>query len=61
MLPWRRISLVAAALFAATLVAITAFELAAGKPVSSMTGGSDGDGRTAHPPRWRLRRWHVDR
>ncbi len=46
MLPWRRISLVAAALFVATLVVITAFELAAGKPVSSMTGGSDGDGRT---------------
>ena len=46
MLPWKRISLVAAALFAATLVTITAFEIAAGKPVSSMTGGSDGDGRT---------------
>ena len=46
-LPWKRISLVAAGLFAAALVAITAFELATGESVSSMTGGTDdGDGTT---------------
>ena len=41
-LPWRRISLVAAGLFAAAVLAITAFELVAGQSVSSITGGSDG-------------------
>jgi hypothetical protein len=41
-LPWRRISLVAAGLFAAAVLAITAFELVAGESVSSITGGSDG-------------------
>jgi hypothetical protein len=41
-LPWKRISLVAAGVFAAAVVAITAFELVAGESVSSITGGSDG-------------------
>ena len=45
-LPWKRISLTAAALFAATVVAITAFELATGRTLSSFTGGSDGGGGT---------------
>jgi hypothetical protein len=45
-LPWRRISLVAAGLFAAAVVAITAFELAVGESVSSITGGSQGGGPT---------------
>ena len=46
MLPWKRISLVAAGFFAAAVLAITAFELATGDSVSSMTGGTDGDGGT---------------
>ena len=46
MLPWKRISLVAAGLFAAAVIAITAFELATGESVSSMTGGTDGEGGT---------------
>lgn len=45
-LPWKQISLVAAGLFAASIVAITAFELVAGESVSSITGGTDGDGGT---------------
>ena len=43
-LPWKRISLVAAGLFAAAILAITAFELVAGESVSSITGGTDGGG-----------------
>jgi hypothetical protein len=42
-LPWKRISLIAAGLFAAAVLAITAFELIAGQSVSSITGGSEGD------------------
>jgi hypothetical protein len=45
MLPWKRISLVAAGLFAAAVLAITAFELIAGQSVSSLTGGSEKDDR----------------
>ena len=41
-LPWKRISLVAAGLFAAAVLAITAIELVAGQSVSSITGGSEG-------------------
>jgi hypothetical protein len=44
-LPWKRIALSAAALFAAVLLTITAFEVLTGRSVSSRTGGSD-DGRT---------------
>ncbi len=46
MLPWKRISLFAAGLFAAAVLAITAFELVAGKSVSSITGGTEGGGGT---------------
>jgi hypothetical protein len=46
LLPWKRISLIAAGLFAATVVAITAFELVAGESVSSITGGTQGNGGT---------------
>ena len=45
-LPWKRISLIAAGLFVAAILAITAFELVAGQSVSSITGGTDGDGGT---------------
>ena len=45
-LPWRRISLLAAAVFATALITITAFELVAGQSVSSITGGTDGDDGT---------------
>ncbi len=45
-LPWKRIALIAAGLFVAAVLAITAFELVAGKSVSSITGGTDGDGDT---------------
>ncbi len=46
LLPWKRIALTAAALFAVTLLAITVFELVAGRTVSSITGGTDGKGGT---------------
>lgn len=45
-LPWKRISLIAAELFVAAVLAITAFELVAGRSVSSITGGTDGDDGT---------------
>jgi hypothetical protein len=45
-LPWKRIALVAAALFVAVMVAVTAFELLTGKPVSAYTGGSSDSGTT---------------
>lgn len=41
-LPWKRISLIAAGLFVAAILTITAFELVAGRSVSSITGGTDG-------------------
>jgi hypothetical protein len=43
-LSWKRIALVAAAFFAAALLAITSFEVVAGRPISSLTGGTDGGG-----------------
>jgi len=43
-LPWKRISLIAAGLFVAAVLAITAFELVAGQSVSSITGGTEGGG-----------------
>ncbi|HEU4567109.1 MAG TPA: hypothetical protein VFR99_03680 [Marmoricola sp.] len=45
-LPWKRIALVSAALFVVAIVAITVFELIAGKPVSDFTGGSHSSGGT---------------
>lgn len=44
-LPWRQVLLAAGALFLVAVVLITALELAAGRSVSSITGGSGG-GRT---------------
>lgn len=41
-LPWKRIALVAVGLFATALLTITAFELVAGRSVSSITGGTHG-------------------
>lgn len=43
-LPWKRISLVAAGFFAAAVLLITAFELVAGQTISSITGDTDGGG-----------------
>ena len=40
-LPWKHIGLTTLALFVVSLVVITAFELLAGRSVSSLTGGSD--------------------
>lgn len=45
-LPWKRVALTAAALFAVAVVAITVFELLAGRSVSDYTGGTSGDGGT---------------
>lgn len=45
-LPWKRISLITAGLFTATVLAITAFELVAGQSVSSITRGTEGGGGT---------------
>jgi hypothetical protein len=44
LLPWKRISIIAAGLFAAAVLTITAFELVAGESVSSITGGTEGGG-----------------
>jgi hypothetical protein len=49
-LPWKRIVVASAALFAVAMAAILAFELATGRPVSSYTGGtSDTDRGTSVP------------
>lgn len=48
-LPWKRIGLVSAALFAVTVVAILLFELSIGRPVSSLTGGTDSESGTLVP------------
>jgi hypothetical protein len=45
-LPWKRISMITAGLFAAAVVAITAIEIVAGQTVSSITGNTDGGGGT---------------
>jgi hypothetical protein len=39
-LPWNRVALVAALMFVIAIAAVTAFELVAGRPVSSFTGGT---------------------
>ena len=41
-LPWTQIAVFSVGLFAAVLVAITAFEIVSGRSVSSYTGGGDG-------------------
>ena len=46
-LPWRHVVLGAALTFVVALAAITAFELVAGRPVASYTGGTDRDNGTS--------------
>lgn len=46
-LPWRNIALGAMGMFLLVMVAITVFELAMGRAVSTYTGGSDRDTRTS--------------
>ncbi|GAB2753027.1 hypothetical protein [Nocardioides pakistanensis] len=48
-LPWKRIALVSVGVFVAAMAVIVAFELVAGRAVSSYTGGSDADRRTSIP------------
>lgn len=48
-LPWKRIGLVSAALFAVTVVVIMLFELSIGRPVASLTGGTDSESGTLVP------------
>lgn len=49
-LPWKRLLVVSAAVFAVAMAAILAFEVATGRPVSSYTGGtSDTEGGTSVP------------
>ncbi|MFZ2016864.1 MAG: hypothetical protein WAV00_23865 [Nocardioides sp.] len=45
-LPWKQISLAAAGVFVVAVLAITGFELVAGRTVSSITGGTNGGGGT---------------
>jgi hypothetical protein len=49
-LPWKRISLVTAGVFAAAMVAIVSFELIAGRSVSTITHGTDGNGASTSIP-----------
>ena len=46
-LPWKRVALVAAGTFAVVMIAISAFELLGGKPVSSYTSGTSVSGGTS--------------
>lgn len=46
-LPWKRIALLAVGFFVAAAVLITAFELIAGRPISSYTGGSSNEHGTS--------------
>ena len=46
LLPWKRIAVYAAGLFVVAILTITAFELIAGRTVSSYTGGDDSGGTT---------------
>lgn len=48
-LPWKRIIGATVALFAITMALILAFELSAGRSVSSITGGTSGTGGTSIP------------
>jgi hypothetical protein len=49
-LPWRRITLAAAALFVVAMAAIVTFELITGRAVSTYTGGSDRNGPRVSVP-----------
>jgi hypothetical protein len=42
-LPWKRIALVTAGVFVAAMIVIVTFELVAGRPLSTVTGGTSGD------------------
>ncbi|HWU20711.1 MAG TPA: hypothetical protein VN088_04250 [Nocardioides sp.] len=46
-LPWRRVALLTAAVFVVAMVAISGFEVLAGRSVSSLTGGTTTDKRTS--------------
>jgi hypothetical protein len=46
-LPWRRVAAVTAITFVIAIAAITAFELVAGRPVASYTGGTSSDHGTS--------------
>ncbi|GAB4012392.1 hypothetical protein [Nocardioides ultimimeridianus] len=46
-LPWRRVALLSAAVFVVAMLAISGFEMLAGKSVSSLTGGTTTDKRTS--------------
>lgn len=46
LLPWKRVGLYAGGLFVVAILTITAFELIAGRTVSSYTGGDDSGGTT---------------
>lgn len=46
-LSWKRVGLVAGGTFVVVVLALVAFELVGGKPVSSYTGGTDGSGGTS--------------
>ncbi|HJQ07563.1 MAG TPA: hypothetical protein VJ872_19085 [Nocardioides sp.] len=46
-LPWRRVALLAGAVFVVAMLAISGFEVIAGKSVSSLTGGTTTDRRTS--------------
>lgn len=48
-LPWKRIALVAVAVFFVAMAAITAFEVITGRAVSTYTGGTDSDKVTTVP------------
>jgi hypothetical protein len=48
-LPWRRIAVITGAVFVAAMVVIVAFELIAGRPVSSYTGGTSSHSGTSIP------------
>lgn len=48
-LPWKRITIVAAALFTVAMIVILAFELITGRAISSYTGGSDSHQRISIP------------
>lgn len=47
LLPWKRIAVVAGAFFVIAVLLITGFELIAGRPVSTYTGGTSGDHGTS--------------
>ena len=46
-LPWKRIAVLAVAVFVLALLVISAIELIAGRSVSTITGGTDGKDRTS--------------